>query len=349
MKYRFFDAHITMECGSGGAASRELVEKVIFPYFRSETYSILSDASSFAFPREHGGVRSYTGRLLMTTDTYTVDPPFFPGGDIGMLSIFGTCNDLSVSGAKPQYLSVGFILEEGFEIENLTRALASMARAAEEAQVSVITGDTKVVPRGKGGGIYINTCGIGLGEASPLPEATRVRPGDTVIFSGPLGSHGIAVLAARENLALAGGIRSDVGCLYPLCATLFPLGENLRFMRDATRGGAAAVLNEIASGAGVGIEINETRVVVEEEVSVVSDLLGLNPLEIANEGVFIAIVAQAEEERAIESLRAVKGGEKAAAVGLVTEAHPGIVILETEVRGRRILGFPRGLLLPRIC
>ena len=343
MKYRPFGSYITLECGSGGAASRSLVEDIIYPPFKNSSYPVLSDASSF-LPAGASG-----GRLFMTTDTYVVDPPFFPGGDIGRLSVFGTCNDLSVSGARPGYLSAGFILEEGLPVEDLTRALASMAEAALEAGISVITGDTKVVPRGKGGGIYINTCGIGYAEAVPIPEASSVRPGDAVIVSGPVGAHGIAVLAARENLAVGGSVFSDCSFLHPLCSSLFPLGVNLRFMRDATRGGIAAVLNELASGCGAGLEIEEERFVVDPDVRAVSDLLGLEPLETANEGVLVAVVSPDSEEKALDALRALKGGGHAAAVGRVTDKHPGTVVIETAIRGRRVLGFPRGLLLPRIC
>ncbi|HUW42275.1 MAG TPA: hydrogenase expression/formation protein HypE [Rectinemataceae bacterium] len=330
---------VTLEHGSGGALSRELVETLIYPRFGGEEYPELSDATRF----------SLSGPLCLTTDSYTVDPPFFPGSDLGRLAVFGTCNDLAVSGARPRFLSLGLIIEEGFPFSDLERILDSLRDAAREAGVAVLTGDTKVVPRGKGGGLYINTSGIGEADARARLSAKAIRPGDAVIVSGPVGAHGIAVLAARERLSVGGGIRSDCAFLYPLCRPLLELGGELRFMRDATRGGLAAVLGEAALDSGLGLEVSESGVPVDDDVRTVAEILGLHPLEIANEGVFAAIVSRNVADRALASLRAVPLGARASIVGSVVEAHPGVVALETAIGGRRVLGLPRGLLLPRIC
>jgi len=332
-------ALITLEHGSGGALSSELVEKHIYPRFSNPAYPELTDATRF----------DISGELCMTTDSYTVDPIRFPGSDIGRLAIFGTCNDLAVAGARPKYLSVGLILEEGFPLADLDAVLDSMRRAAGEAQVSVVTGDTKVVPKGKGGGIYINTAGIGEHVAGSTLAPGAIRPGDSIIVSGPVGAHGIAVMAAREGLSVGSDIQSDCAFLFPACHALMALGAELRFMRDATRGGVAAVVGEAASAAGVGVELTEESFPIDGAVRTVAEILGLYPLEIANEGVFIAVVSEAETERALEILHGTREAAQAALVGTVTSEHPGTVVLETEIGGRRILDLPRGLLLPRIC
>jgi len=330
---------ITLEHGSGGALSRELTEELIYPLFEGAEYPELSDASEVRLD----------GRSYVTTDTYVVDPPVFPGGDIGTLAVFGTCNDLAVCGARPLYLTVGLVLEEGLPIQLLRRVLESLRDAAARAGVHVVTGDTKVVPAGKGGGIYINTAGIGRVTGEDRLSPRRMAPGDRLLVSAPVGAHGMAILAAREQLAVAGSLRSDCAFLYPLCRALCGLGADLRFMRDATRGGVAAVLNEAARGGERGIEIREQDVPVAGAVAAAADLLGLNPLEVANEGVLVAVVSSAAGPAALELLRVHELGVGAAEIGTVTAEHPGRVILETTVGGRRILDMPRGLLLPRIC
>jgi hydrogenase expression/formation protein HypE len=330
---------ITIEHGSGGALSNELVEGHIYPLFAGTAYPELTDATRLTL----------SGELCMTTDSYTVDPYRFPGSDIGQLAVFGTCNDLAVAGAQPRFLSVGLILEEGFPMADLDAVLASMRAAAVEAGVSVVTGDTKVVPKGKGGGIYINTAGIGEYVAASALSPSAIRAGDSVIVSGPVGAHGIAVMATRERMTVGSEIRSDCAFLYPACRALMELGPQLRFMRDATRGGIAAVVGETASAAALGIDLIETSFPIDGAVSTVAEILGLYPLEIANEGVFIAIVSSAASERALEILHDTPVSAQAAIVGTVGEEHPGRVVLETEVGGRRILDLPRGLLLPRIC
>jgi hydrogenase expression/formation protein HypE len=265
------------------------------------------------------------------------------------LAVFGTCNDLAVCGATPQYLSLGLVIEEGFTIADLARILRSARTAADEAEVRIITGDTKVVPRGKGGGIFINTAGVGRASPTLSLAAARIRPGDQVLVSAAVGTHGLAILAARESLSIAAALRSDCAALHPLCVALGGLGPELRWMRDATRGGVAAVLNELLRGLTLGLEVEEEAFPVEGPVAAAADLLGLNPLEIANEGVLVAVVAGPAREPALELLRAHPLGRQACSVGEVTAEHPGRVILQTSIGGRRILDLPRGLLLPRIC
>jgi hydrogenase expression/formation protein HypE len=330
---------VRLEHGSGGALSRELVETIIHPVFRGEAYPELTDAS----PMEVGS------DLLMTTDGYVVDPPFFPGGDIGRLSIFGTCNDLAVCGALPVCISLALVLEEGFPLGDLSRLLQSAAGAAREAGVRIVTGDTKVVPRGRGGGVFVTTAGIGR-RVFPHPLSPgRIIEGDAVIVSGPLGAHGLTVLAARETLPVAGTLKSDMAFLYPAVSRLFRLADALHFCRDATRGGAAAVLNEAVHGTPLGMEVEEADFPIADDVRTVADLLGLNPMEIANEGVFVAIVAGAVEKEALDALKAHPLGAAARCIGHVSTARPGTVIMRTRVGGRRLMDFPRGLLLPRIC
>jgi hydrogenase expression/formation protein HypE len=330
---------VRIEHGSGGALSRELVEELIYPPFRSEAYSELSDAGSV----EPGS------ELLITTDGYVVDPPFFPGGDIGKLAVYGTCNDLSVSGAEPISLALAAIIEEGFLLADLGTIVESIAQAAAETGVKVVTGDTKVVPRGKGGGVFLTSTGVGR-RVFPFPiSPRRIQEGDRVIVSGPVGSHGLAILAARESLPVGPTLRSDAASLFPLCKTLFDLGGQLRFLRDATRGGVAAILNEMVGGSPWGIEAEENAFPISDDVRAVSDILGLNPLEIANEGVLVAVVAPGSLESALSRLHSHTLGSEARCVGVVTATKPGTVILVTRIGGRRILDFPRGLLLPRIC
>jgi hydrogenase expression/formation protein HypE len=333
------NSEVRLEHGSGGALSRDIVEKVIHPLFKGDSFPELLDAG----PVEEGS------DILMTTDGYVVDPPFFPGGDIGRLSIFGTCNDLSVSGAKPLAISLALVIEEGFRLDDLRRALGSAAQAAREADTRVVTGDTKVVPRGKGGGLYITSTGVGRKLFPFALSPRRVAPGDAVIVSAPVGAHGLTVLAARESLPVAASLRSDVACLFPAVSALFPLGQGLRFMRDATRGGIASVVNEIVQGSPWGIVLEDAAVPVRDDVRTVASLLGLNPLEIANEGVFVAVVAADSERTALEILHANPLGREARCIGRVTEDRPGVVLTRTRVGGTRVVDFPRGLLLPRIC
>ncbi len=330
---------IRLEHGSGGVLSRELIEQIIYPALKNAAYPALTDGTEI----------SCATTMCMTTDTYVVDPVFFPGGDIGKLAIFGTCNDLAVSGARPRYISLGFVLEEGFPFVELSRVLDSIASAAREAGIAVVTGDTKVVPAGKGGGVYINSTGIGEKVFPGILDPGALLPGDTIILSGPVGAHGITVLGAREGLPVGTSLRSDCANLYPLCEELYAFGSRLKFLRDATRGGVAAVLNELIAGGDAGILIREADIPANPDVDAAADILGLNPLEIANEGVFVAVVAEEAAEEAVCLLAEYEPGEQAAVVGSVVEEPAGKVVLETRIGGRRIVDSPRGLLLPRIC
>jgi len=339
------DELIRLEHGGGGELSRMLVEDVIHPYLRCEASTELPDAARM----------DLAGPLAFTTDGYVVDPPFFPGSDIGRLSVFGTCNDLAVSGARARALSLALVLEEGLPIAVLRRVLASVRDAAAEAGVDVVTGDTKVVGRGtvasgssRDPGLYLTTAGIGE-VVFPSLSPSRVLPGDRLIVSGPLGAHGVAVLAAREKLSLAAGITSDCAPLWPLAERLFGLGPVVRFLRDATRGGLAAVTNELCKGRRFGITVRERDVPADPDVAAVLDLLGLDPLEVANEGVLVAVVAAEAANEAVRLLRGHPTGIRAAVAGEVTADDPGRVVLETRIGGRRLVDFPRGLLLPRIC
>ncbi len=331
---------VQLEHGSGGALSRELVENILYPRLKNPDYPELTDASM---------LRASGTEFFFTTDTYTVQPYIFPGGDIGSLAVYGTCNDLAVSGGRPRYLSVGMVLEEGLPLSDLETIADSIREASKTVKVRVVTGDTKVVPRGKGGGIYINTSGIGEPVAAHVLSLEHIVPGDRVIVSGPVGSHGIALLAARENLHPGAGLSSDAASLFPLCERLCTLGKDLRFMRDATRGGVAAVCNEIVSRRGIGMDLEEEAFPLLPEVRSLARILGLNPLEVANEGVLVAVVAADAEEKALTLMRSLPLGENAASVGRISGEYPEKVILITAVGGRRILGNPRGLLLPRIC
>lgn len=330
---------IKLEHGSGGWLSKQLIDEIIFPAFRGNSYQALQDSSPF----------SLKGEGLLTTDTYVVDPPFFPGSDIGKLAVNGTCNDISVAGGIPLVLSLGFIVEEGFPIVQVKRVLESIRAAADEAEVRVITGDTKVVPAGKGGGIYINSSGVGRKMFSSTLTPKNVREGDVIIVSGPVGEHGIAVLAEREKLPVAAHLRSDCANLYPICKDLFSLEQDLRFLRDVTRGGLSAILNEIVQDTDFGFIIEEESIPVKDRVASVSEILGLNPLEVANEGVVVGIVAQNVAQEALRILHNNTLGQEAAIIGSVTASTPKKVILRTRIGGRRVLDFPRGLLLPRIC
>ena len=330
---------VRLEHGSGGAASRELIDRCIYPHFHGKEYPELSDATAFTL--DEGG--------FLTTDIYVIDPPVFPGGNIGRLAVLGTCNDLAVAGGRPAFLTVGLVLEEGFPLDVLDTILASLAQASSETGAVVLSGDTKVVPAGKGGGIFINTAGIGERVFPHSLTPRRVQTGDRVIVTGPIGSHGISILSAREGLDIGKDIQSDLAFLFPLCKILFSYGDSLRFARDATRGGVAAILNEACRENRFGILAREEAFPVVEEVRVAADLLGLDPLEIANEGVMLAVLASETADDACQKLRKHPLGRMSRIVGEITGENTGRVVLETRIGGRRILDLPRGLLLPRIC
>ncbi|MGE4554089.1 MAG: hydrogenase expression/formation protein HypE, partial [Desulfovibrionaceae bacterium] len=289
------------------------------------------------------------GAIAVSTDTFTVTPIFFPGGDIGSLAVHGTVNDVAMMGAEPKWLTCGFILEEGLPMADLERIVASMGQAARHAGVNVVTGDTKVVPKGAADGIFINTTGIGRMVKDPGPAGDRARPGDAVLISGTMGDHGLTILAAREGLDLAGGVQSDSAALNHLILKLVRGLPDVHVLRDPTRGGLATTLNEIAGSSRVGMELIEGDIPVLDAVRGGSSVLGLDPLYLANEGKFICILPEAQAEQALKMMRADPLGEGARRIGTITADNPGKVVLVTGLGGRRLVGMLEGEQLPRIC
>jgi len=337
---RVREERITMSHGAGGKATQTLVEAIFLDAFRNPLLEPLEDSASLLL----GGAR-----VALTTDSYVVSPLFFPGGDIGDLAVNGTVNDLSVTGAAPLYLSAGFILEEGFPVADLTRIAGSMRDAAAAAGVSVVTGDTKVVQRGKADGCYINTAGVGLLTREVSLGVARARPGDAIIVSGPIGEHGVTIMLARGELDIEADVRSDTAPLNGLVAALLDAVPDVRAMRDATRGGVATILNEIARAAGVGVLVCEEDIPVGDEVRGACELLGIDPMYVACEGRLVAVVPADRASRAVEALRAHPSGSQAAVIGRVTDEQPGIVQLKTAFGGTRIVDLLVGDPLPRIC
>jgi len=288
-------------------------------------------------------------RLAFTTDSFVVSPLFFPGGTIGDLAVNGTVNDLAVSGARPLYLSAGFILEEGFPVEDLRRIVDSMVAAAAAAGVQVVTGDTKVVQRGKADGCYINTAGVGVLERDDTLGAGRARPGDAVLVSGPIGDHGVTIMLARGELDIESDVESDTAPLHELVEALLDATTGVRCLRDATRGGVATILNEVARASNVAIVVEESAVPVRAEVRGASEILGIDPLYVACEGRMVAIVDGAEAGAALDALRSHPLGAEAAVIGRVKEDPPTLVLLKTEFGGTRIVDMLIGDPLPRIC
>jgi hydrogenase expression/formation protein HypE len=337
---RLKDEHITLAHGAGGKATRTLVEALFLERFRNSILEPLEDQAIF----ELDGVR-----LAFTTDSYVVSPLFFPGGNIGDLAVNGTVNDLVVGGARPLYLSAGFVLEEGFPISDLRRIVSSMRAAADTAGVQVVTGDTKVVQKGKGDGCYINTAGVGLIEQPIRLSTVNARPGDVVIVSGSIGEHGITIMLARGELGLEADIVSDTAPLNTLVADLLAASRQVRCMRDATRGGVATVLNEIAKASSVGVVIDEAKVPVRKEVRGACELLGIDPLHVACEGRLIAVVDSASADEALAAIRQSRYGTTAAIIGRVVAEPAGMVLLKTQFGGSRIVDMLIGDPLPRIC
>lgn len=332
--------HVVMGHGGGGRLSADLVEHLFLPAFRNPALARLGDAAVLP---------PVPGRLAFTTDGFVVRPLFFPGGCVGDLAVNGTVNDLAVSGATPLYLSAGFILEEGLPLADLGRIVDRMAAAARAAGVAVVCGDTKVVDRGHGDGCYITTAGVGVVPDGVTLGVQQARPGDAVVLSGPVGNHGIAVLCVREGLEFETRIESDTAALTGLAAAVLAACPATRAMRDPTRGGLAATLNEIAVGSGVGIEIDEPAVPVDDEVRAACDLLGLDPLLVANEGKLVAVVPADAADHLLAAVRRHPLGTRAAVIGRVTDQHPKLVVARTAVGGRRVVSTPVGEQLPRIC
>jgi hydrogenase expression/formation protein HypE len=337
---RVKEDRITMSHGAGGKATQTLIEAIFLDAFRNPLLEPLEDAARLQV--------NGTG-VALTTDSYVVSPLFFPGGDIGDLAVNGTVNDLAVSGATPLSLSAAFILEEGFPIADLTRIVASMQAAAQRAGVSIVTGDTKVVERGKADGCYINTAGVGAVQRDVTLGVATARPGDAILVSGPIGDHGVTIMLARGELDIEADIESDTAPLNGLVADLLGQVAGVRALRDATRGGVATILNEIARAAGVGILVTEDEIPVRPVVRGASELLGIDPMYVACEGRLVAVVDGQEADRALGALRAHPLGEQAAIIGRVTAEPPGIVQLKTAFGGTRIVDMLVGDPLPRIC
>jgi hydrogenase expression/formation protein HypE len=331
---------ILLAHGGGGRLSAQLIERTILPALRNPILEMLDDQAV---------LRVREGRIAFTTDSYVVTPLFFPGGDIGELAVNGTVNDLSVGGAQPLALSLAFILEEGLPIDDFRRVVESVRHAAERAGVPVVTGDTKVVGRGAADGLFINTSGIGVIRSGIELSSRHVRPGDAVIVSGPIGDHGIAILSRREGLSFDGDVVSDTAPLNGLVDALLAAYPGVHAMRDPTRGGVAATLSEIATRQRVGIEVDERAVPVRDAVRGACEILGLDPLLVANEGKVVVFVPEEGVAPVLVAMRSHPLGSEAVRIGSVTEAHPGIVVLQTPIGGRRILELPMGEPLPRIC
>jgi hydrogenase expression/formation protein HypE len=331
---------ILLDHGSGGRSSHDLIAQTVLPFFQNVFLNDLNDSASL----DLGGVR-----LAFTTDSYVVDPIFFPGGDIGSLAVCGTVNDLAMRGADPRYLSLAFILEEGFLLSDLERLLRSMAEAARQAGVQVVTGDTKVVPKGNADKIFINTAGIGLIPPGVEVAGQNARPGDVLLVSGTLGDHGMTILSKREGLAFDSPLQSDVAPLNGLVKTLLAVCPDLHVLRDPTRGGLATTLNEIAQQSQVSMEIWEDSLPVSNEVQAAAEILGLDPLYLANEGKLVAIAPPAGAERLLTAMRQHPYGQGAALIGRVLGDNPGRVFMKTAIGGRRLIDMLTGEQLPRIC
>ena len=326
--------------GSGGKLSSELLHDVFLPVLQNSVLGKLNDQA----------VVNVEGvRLAMTTDCFVVQPLFFPGGDIGSLAVHGTINDLAVGGATPLFLSAAFIIEEGFAIEKLRRITRSMQQAAAAAGVQIVTGDTKVVERGKGDGLFINTTGIGIVPNDLELSADRARPGDKVLLSGPIGDHGIAILAQRAGLEFESAIQSDSAALHGLVAEMLAASHEIRCMRDPTRGGLSSALNEIAVQSSVSIEIDERLILIRQEVQGACELLGLDPLYVANEGKLIAIVDEAVADIVLNAMRGNPLGRDSQIIGTVKAGTPGLVTMRTSLGTTRMVDMLAGDQLPRIC
>ncbi|MEZ5152773.1 hydrogenase expression/formation protein HypE [Rhodococcus zopfii] len=365
---RLLDTVVTLSHGAGGKASAALVDAVFVDAFRNPELEQLGDAAVGVLDAGAavgvldagaaggavgvgavGGAVGVGERLAFSTDSYVVKPLQFPGGSIGHLAVHGTVNDLAVSGARPRWLSAAFVIEEGFEIARLREIVADMATAASGAGVAIVTGDTKVVGKGSADGLYISTAGVGVVPAGRRLGADLVRPGDRVVVSGPLGDHGMAVLLARGELALEADIASDTAPVHRMVEALLAAAPATRWMRDATRGGVGTVCNELAQATGFAVVLDEAALPIRPAVLGACDLLGIDPLYVANEGKFVAVVAADETDAALAALRGQAGGEAAAVVGEILAEPEGIVALRTAFGGTRIVDMLVGDPLPRIC
>lgn len=331
---------IEMAHGSGGRAMAQLINQLFLAAFDNEFLRPMNDQASFPV---------FNGRMVMSTDSHVITPLFFPGGDIGSLSVHGTINDVAMSGAKPCYLAASFILEEGFPLADLKRIVESMAQAARQAGVAIVTGDTKVVERGKGDGVFITTTGIGIVAAGVTISASRAQPGDAILLSGAIGEHGMAVLSQRENLSFDTPIQSDTAALHELVAAMVTAVPDIHCLRDPTRGGLATALNEIAQQAGVGMRLQEAAIPLREPVRALGEFLGLDPLYIANEGKLLAICPAAAADKLLAAMRDHPLGQEAAIIGQVVADDHHFVEMKTVFGGSRLVDWLSGEQLPRIC
>ena len=336
----FKNGLVDMSHGGGGRAMAQLVEELFQRAFDNEWLRQGNDQASFHVP---------PGRLVMATDSHVVSPLFFPGGDIGCLSVHGTVNDVAMSGAVPLYLAAGFILEEGFALADLKRVVDSMAAASREAGVPIVTGDTKVVEKGKADGVFINTTGVGVVPDGVHISGDQARPGDRILVSGSIGDHGVAIMSLRENLSFGTSIRSDTAALHGLVAAMVAAVPDIHCLRDPTRGGLATTLNELAQQSGCGMVIDEAALPVQAQVAAACEFLGLDPLYVANEGKLVAICAPQDAERLLQTLRQHPLGRDAALIGEVVADPHHFVQMRTRFGGQRIVDWLTGDQLPRIC
>ena len=331
---------VDMSHGSGGRAMAQLIDELFLAAFDNEWLREMNDQARVPMPR---------GRLVVATDSHVVTPLFFPGGDIGCLSVHGTVNDVAMAGAKPLYLTSGFILAEGYPLADLKRIVESMAKAAREAGVPIVTGDTKVVEKGKGDGVFINTTGVGVVPEGIEVSGSRARPGDAILVSGTMGDHGVAIMSLRENLTFETTIASDTQALHRLVAAMVEAVPTLHCLRDPTRGGLATTLNEIARQSGVGMRLEEAAIPVRAEVAAACEFLGLDPLYVANEGKLVAICSADDAPRLLAAMRAHPQGQDAAIIGEVVEDAHHFVQMRTGFGGSRMVDWLAGEQLPRIC
>ena len=338
--------HVLLGHGSGGRLSAELIQRVFLPAFDNQVLAALEDQAIVPLGTANG---KPAPRIAITTDAFVVRPLFFPGGDIGSLAVHGTVNDLAVGGAIPRYLSAAFILEEGLPLNDLRRIVASMRSACAASGVSLVTGDTKVVDRGKGDGVFITTTGIGTVAPGRRLSIRNARPGDRILVSGTLGDHGIAILSVREGLEFETILESDTAPLHQLTEAILAACPETRCMRDPTRGGLSSALNELAAASGVGVELDEAAIPLRPEVRGACEMLGLDPLYVANEGKLIAVVPPDDADRVLAAMRSRPLGRNAEQIGTVVADHPGMVILRSRVGGERVVTLLSGEQLPRIC
>lgn len=336
----FETGRVDLSHGGGGRAMAQLIDELFLEFFDNELLRQKNDQASF---------EQAAGRLVLSTDCHVVSPLFFPGGDIGSLSVHGTINDVAMAGARPLYLTAGFIIEEGLPLGDLRRIVASMAAASREARVPIVTGDTKVVEQGKGDGVFITTTGLGAVPEGVDISGHRARPGDKVLVSGYIGDHGVAVMSKRENLTFGTSIESDSAALHGLVQQMVEAVPQIHCLRDPTRGGVASCLNELAQQSGVGVRLHEKAIPVREAVRAACELLGLDPLYVANEGKLVAICASTQAEPLLEAMRAHPLGRDAAVIGEVIEDAHQFVQMETAFGGTRMVDWLTGEQLPRIC